>query len=286
MAGGKNWTDDELRAIVKDYFSMLGDEQAGQPYNKTEHRTKLMQTVERSSGSIERKHQNISAALQRMQQPWIQGYKPLGRYQMALEGAIRAHLDEIDQVIASAAPESELDVDSNVEDETVENESIPSDPKSVFVSLPSPSQVRRSGNTRPPRKTDFAAQDAANRKLGQTGEDFVMRLERARLKSAGRPDLAKKVSWESKDKGDGLGYDIVSFFEDGRRIFIEVKTTKGPITTPFFISDNEIKFAAEKGAAFRLYRLFNYGKGGRIYVVPGPLEDALKLEPVSYRARI
>ena len=40
---------------------------------------------------------------------------------------------------------------------------------------------------------------------------------------------------------------IESFVDDGTPIVIEIKTTKGPITTPFFVSENERRVAAETG---------------------------------------
>jgi hypothetical protein len=74
---GEDWSSDELPRIVADYFAMLDDELAQRPYNKTQHRAALMQIVRRSPGSIERKHQNISAVLVELGLPWIWGYKPL-----------------------------------------------------------------------------------------------------------------------------------------------------------------------------------------------------------------
>jgi hypothetical protein len=41
-----------------------------------------------------------------------------------------------------------------------------------------------------------------------------------------------------------------------------------------------------KGFAFRLYRVFGYGKDAKIYTIAGPLENSVKLEPVSYRAYV
>lgn len=92
--------------------------------------------------------------------------------------------------------------------------------------------------------------------------------------------------WASEQIGDGLGYDIESFADDGSPLFIEVKTTRGPITTPFFVTENERRVAAEKGSAFLLYRLFEFGAEPRIYSIPGPLEAVFELEPVAYRASV
>jgi hypothetical protein len=273
LGGTGDWTQAELWAIVADYLAMLESELAGRAYSKTEHREALRQTAHRSPGSIERKHQNISAVLQKFGLPWINGYKPLGNYQDALVDVIEAQLDRIvvrlDQVTTPVAP-SETDL------------------AAIFVAPPVPVAERPKGRsiTRVFKKFDPAARDAANRKLGQAGEDFVVRVERHRLTAFGRGDLAGKVAWVSQEIGDGLGYDIESFADDGRPIFIEVKTTKDPIDTPFFLSENERCVAAENGSAFRLYRLFGFGSDPRIYSVSGPFDKRLVLEPVSYRARV
>ncbi len=80
-----DWSDLEVEQIVSDYFSMLGDEIAGIPYNKTEHRIKITPLLNnRSEGSVEFKHQNISAVLAQLGLPWIQGYKPRYNYQSVL----------------------------------------------------------------------------------------------------------------------------------------------------------------------------------------------------------
>ena len=85
---GVDWDADELDSIIADYFAMLGKELARAPYVKAHHRAVVMQHTGRSSGSIERKHQNISAILMELGLPWIWGYKPLLNYQEALFDAV------------------------------------------------------------------------------------------------------------------------------------------------------------------------------------------------------
>src|ERR1700686_2713426 len=67
---------------------MLASERAGVSYNKSENRRRLMTTVRRSEGSIERKLQNVSAVLDLLGVQWINGYKPLAHYQEALVSAV------------------------------------------------------------------------------------------------------------------------------------------------------------------------------------------------------
>src|SRR5262249_37764207 len=108
------------------------------------------------------------------------------------------------------------------------------DLESIFVAPPAPVVGSSKGRSikRVLKRFDPAQRDAANSKLGEAGEKLVIRVERHRLTTAGRGDLAEKVAWVCRDIGDGLGYDIGSFTDDGSPIFVEVKATKGPIGTP------------------------------------------------------
>lgn len=58
-----DWSDEQNDAIVADYFAMLADDIAGRPYSKSEHNRLLQPVIDRPRGSIEYKHQNISAVL-------------------------------------------------------------------------------------------------------------------------------------------------------------------------------------------------------------------------------
>ena len=76
---GQSWNDEELDLIVADYFSMLRLELDGEPYSKSEFRRALVKQIGRTEGSIERKHQNISAVLLELEMRTIDGYKPLSQ---------------------------------------------------------------------------------------------------------------------------------------------------------------------------------------------------------------
>ncbi len=60
---GKPRRDDELDAIIADYFDMLGANLTGRPHVKSRHSTALMERIGRTHRSIEFKHLNISAVL-------------------------------------------------------------------------------------------------------------------------------------------------------------------------------------------------------------------------------
>lgn len=93
MASGP-WTDEENDLIVADYFVMLADDIAGRRYSKAEHRRALLPLLnERSEGSVEFRHQNISAALKGLGEDWIPGYKPAFNFQMTLVDAVARWLN-------------------------------------------------------------------------------------------------------------------------------------------------------------------------------------------------
>jgi hypothetical protein len=134
------------------------------------------------------------------------------------------------------------------------------------------------------RKFDPALRDLRNRKTGNAGEEKVFRSEIARLNAAGRSGLASKVKWVSQEENDGAGYDIRSYESDGSERFYEVKTTIGHRRTPFFLSRNERDFAEEAPNQFRIFRLYEFGKTPRSFLISPPLDSSLILEPSNYRA--
>jgi len=273
VGGTGDWTPAEIAAIVADYVDMLECELEKRPYSKTQHRKLLLDVVHRSAGSIERKHENISAVLGDLSLPWIDGYKPLSNRQNALIDAIDPYVPRIISLAdktASLIPAGVYDL------------------AQIFVAPPRSTRRRPSSEpvVRLIKKYDPALRDEANRSLGSAGEELVVRIERERLQCIGRADLSTQIDHVSQSVGDGLGYDIESFSKDGSKIFIEVKTTRGTADTPFFVTENERRVAVEKGAAYYVYRLFGFGTKPQIFKLNGVLEDHLALEPISYRARV
>lgn len=92
-----------------------------------------------------------------------------------------------------------------------------------------------------PRTINHIQNNIENKRTGDLGELWVISEEKQKLLKANKPKLAKKVKHVAKDKGDGLGYDILSFDINGNEIYIEVKTTKGNIYSTFFITRNELE---------------------------------------------
>ena len=91
---GDDWSREEVEATVGDYFAMLRDELAGLPVNKSERNLRLRRLLHnRSKGSVEFKHANISAVLTLHSYPYIEGYKPRFNFQALLEQVVLEYLD-------------------------------------------------------------------------------------------------------------------------------------------------------------------------------------------------
>src|SRR3954452_13213726 len=89
-----DWSREEVEATVGDYFAMLRDELAGLSINKSERNLRLRNLLQnRSKGSVEFKHANISAVLTLHGYPYIDGYKPRFNFQTLLEQVVLEYLD-------------------------------------------------------------------------------------------------------------------------------------------------------------------------------------------------
>lgn len=266
---GTPWLDSELDAIVADYFEMLGAELAWQPFSKSDHNAALAARIGRTHGSIEFKHQNISAVLEELGAPRIRGYLPRRNYQGAIFEAIDRYLSGHENALGSAACPPAVSPDRAF---------VPA--PALAASEPSvPERLQRLI-----RKFDPVARDFRNRSLGRLGEEFVLRIERERLAAAGRDDLARQIRWVAAEDGDGAGYDVLSFNVSGRERLLEVKTTNGPVRTPFFLSRNERELASERPCEWRIYRVHQFALGPRIFTLAPPLDRAVELIPEIWRA--
>jgi hypothetical protein len=136
------------------------------------------------------------------------------------------------------------------------------------------------------RKVNRAEEDFRNRELGEKGERYVLDFEKQKLTEASRDDLAKNVRWVSKEDGDGLGYDIRSFENHGLEKFIEVKTTTGDDTTPFYVTQRELDCSRDKKEQYQLLRVYDFSSNPRYFSLQGVLDDGVTLEARVYRATV
>jgi hypothetical protein len=267
---GTDWQDGELDVIVADYFGMLVSDLSGQPYVKSRHNAAIMAQIGRTQGSVEFKHQNISAVLDELGMPWIPGYKPRSNYQNAILDAIDRFLSKQPDILESAVnlPPAPLLISD------------------VFVAAPA---LKIADDAIPERlqrlvqKFDPVERDHRNRLLGKAGEAFIVELERRQLTEGDRPDLARKVRWIAAEEGDGAGYDVLSFDPTGRERLLEVKTTNGSARTPFFVTRNECAVAMDRPTDWRIYRVHLFATKPQIFTIAPPLELAGNLQPETWR---
>jgi hypothetical protein len=273
------WSQVEVEAAVADYFDMLGKELRGEPYNKADHNRQLQRLLQnRPRGSIERKHQNISAILIELGYPYIDGYKPLSNYQQLLKSVVEQRLTgavALHQTVARV-------VESKVE-------AVPDVQDILSIQVAPPSRDRSEGRLyeraqtpRNPVKRNYLELEARNHSLGRAGEEMVLRFEHERLWRAGKRALADRIEHVSHTQGDHLGYDIQSFETDGRDRLIEVKATRFGAMTPFFASRNEVNVSETREQEYQLYRLYSFREQPKLFVLAGSLRNTCELEPVSF----
>lgn len=270
------WTDEENDLIVADFFAMLAEDMAGRRYNKAQHRRSLMPLLRsRTEGSIEFKHQNISAVLKGLGEDWIPGYKPAFNFQMTLVDAVARWL---------AWNPAWLGRMPGTRPTTGLREAAPIwiGPSPTLSNQPPPQELEQMLHVA--RKFDVAGRDERNRALGRAGEERVIAHERSALKLADREDLARKVRWVSEEDGDGAGYDIASFTPDGQERLIEVKTTNGWERTPFHISRNELAVAKERQSEWCLFRLWNFSRDAKAFELRPPLDAHVSLTATAFQA--
>jgi len=274
-----DWSREEVEATVADYLAMLSAELAGVPYNKAVHRRELVKLLnKRSEQAIEFKHANISAVLIDLGFPYIAGYKPRSNYQQLLYNVVSDRLAENPRLLNVAAADADLPIVVPEVDDIL----------SVVTSPPTRSEPARTAQQsqvrRRPFSTNYLEREARNRSLGSAGEEFVLNFERARLLAAGREALAGRIEHTSRVRGDGEGFDILSFEESGKERLIEVKTTKYGRETPFFVSSNELAVSDSRADEYHLYRLFGFRLAPRLFTLAGALGSTCRLSASSYLA--
>ncbi len=279
-----DWSKLEVEAAVADYLDMLALELRGEPFNKAEHNRNLTRVLNgRTRGSIERKHQNISAVLIELGYPYIDGYKPLRNYQELLKDVVEERLlgaTALDKEIASlivSPPPPPAPVD---------------DILSIRVPVPvpdrgTPTSIYGSPVTSGRRvKRNYLEMEARNGALGLAGEQLVVKYEQERLSRAGQDRLAGKIIHISAVESDSRGFDILSYETNGRERLIEVKTTRFGALTPFFASRNEVEISDSRNEEYQLYRVFKFSEHPKLFLLPGSLRRTCQLDALSFAARI
>ena len=276
----EDWSQTEVEIVVEDYLAMLVLELRGRDYNKAERNRELQKLLPmRSRGSIEFKHQNVSAVMIEMGYPYVEGYKPRSNFQGLLQEVVERRVYAMPELTATVA---------RLVEQPVEKPTRISDILSILVAPPTSPKKKealyeRRAVPRATSKRNYLEEEARNRSLGQAGEALVLEYEHQRLWQAGQKTLAEKIEHVAS-RGDGHGFDILSFETDGRERLVEVKTTRFGAMNPFFASSNEVAVSEKRSAEYYVYRLFDFSKSPRLFLLNGSMRSTCTLEAVQFRA--
>lgn len=94
-----------------------------------------------------------------------------------------------------------------------------------------------------------------DREVGRRGEELVYRQELQRVRDSGHPSPEDVVVWIS-NADPGADHDIRSVTEDGKPVWIEVKSTAGR-DGYFDWSKNEFQKALREGSSYQLWRVYD-----------------------------
>lgn len=140
-----------------------------------------------------------------------------------------------------------------------------------------------------PRNRDFEESIKKNQKTGGLGERLVYDYEKSKLEAAGIVDIEKRLirTSENPDYGNAYPCDILSVdIATGNTIYIEVKTTRFGVETPFYISEEERIFSEINASEYKLYRVFDAirTKEPKFYEIDGYIGDNFTLTSDRYIA--
>lgn len=121
--------------------------------------------------------------------------------------------------------------------------------------------------------------------VGSLGEEIVYNFEKEKLNKLGLKDKAKEVKVVSGDST--LGYDILSFNENGDEIHIEVKSKSGNISyLDFYISDNEYEKLNANENHFVYYISNVRSQKPKLFKLNGKMLKQECVKPVLFRVSL
>lgn len=276
-----SWSVDEVVEAVRLYILFLSAELEGKRINKRKHLDAIVPRLNgRSRSSLEMKLSNVAFVFAELGLPVVSGYQPLRNTQRIVFDIVRSFQREI----AALERYAVIGLESYSSDSLFADLS-GRDWTSAFVQIPRDQFTNR---TEPhpdiPTFSDFLEMERRKRQIGTDGEMIALMAERQRLMKAHRPDLAEAVEHVAVTQGDGLGFDIASFNDDGTSRIIEVKTTTLGVFAPFIISANELRVSRDRPNEFYVYRVYDLRTNPKIYTAKGAVEDSFRLQPLSYKA--
>ena len=182
----------------------------------------------------------------------------------------KTNLDILDYPITESAEEIELNI--------ADSPTITSKSKS------------NSNKIRTKEGINYSEQQAISQKIGDRGEELVLRNEIEKIKQWGLPDeilsKVRRVSLESDD----YGFDILSFDKDGNERYLEVKTTKtNGKNFSFILTKNEFEQAKKYGNKYSFVIVFDILNNPHIWYMGNPFVAEpykVKIQPFQYRVDV
>ena len=126
------------------------------------------------------------------------------------------------------------------------------------------------------------------KRIGDRGEAIVLALEKNRLIQSGKFKLARRIDPVSQ-QSDSIGYDILSFDEDGSERYIEVKSTaSNNLDRGFYISSNELEKAKALGNYYIYFVFSAMSNKPKVLPMKHPALDGKDfiLRPITYQVTV
>lgn len=145
-------------------------------------------------------------------------------------------------------------------------------------------------NVRSKDDVDYSEQQRISQKIGDRGEELVLRNEIKKVTEWGLSNdiisQVRRVSLESDD----YGFDILSFDKDGNERYLEVKTTKlNRKDFSFILTKNEFEHAKAYGNKYSFVIVFDILNQPRIWYMGNPfLQEPyqVNIQPTQYRVDV
>lgn len=137
---------------------------------------------------------------------------------------------------------------------------------------------------------DYSEQQKRNQETGDIGEKLVLANEIDKARKWGLSEdcvsQIRRVSLESDD----YGFDILSFDQNGKEHYIEVKTTKASSNSlSFVLTQNELDHARKYGSAYSIVMVFDVAQNPRIWDMGNPFVSEpykVNIKPIKYLVEV
>lgn len=272
-------TSQAIRAAVRDYFTLLQAQLRGRRWWLSRDPGAFWNHfVDDHDDQSDLWHGQISAILISHGLPYLTRARPRPNTDAALPELVRTYLYNHPIVLELMEHDVFRSVDHVPMVEDHERVSVPPPAGDEIPVASGQEQAQLIAGV------DFLEREQRNHSLATAGQRFVMSFEAARLRANERAAFADGIEHVMADDGDGPGYAIHSYGLDGSDRFIEVKTTCYGRETPFYVSAHEVAISRHYGSRFWVYRVFGFRTQPMLYILQGPLDETVSLEPTEYRA--